>query len=187
MSALRLFLAVDVPRDLLLELDGRVAPLRSRTEGARWAPIENQHVTLRFLGTTPDDRLGPLVSSVRSTVARHDPFVLQLGTLGTFPERGRARVLWAGFEDPSPLLALAQDLEPVLVSLGYESEKRAFNAHLTLARFKIPAPVRGLTAEIDLSGLEPFSVEQVGLWRSHLSPKGARYELLDEAPMRART
>jgi 2'-5' RNA ligase len=187
MSSLRLFLAVDVPRDLLHEVEARVKPLRSQAEGARWAPVENQHVTLRFLGTTPDDRLASLVSSVRSTVARHDPFILRLGTLGSFPERGKARVLWAGFEDPTPLLALARDLEPVLVSLGYEAEKRAFSAHLTLARFKVPAAVRELTAKVDLSDLDPFTVEQVGLWRSHLSPKGARYELLHGAPLRART
>ena len=187
MSALRLFVAVDVPRDLLLAVDSRLQPLRGRLEGARWAPIENQHVTLRFLGATPEDRLAPLVGSLRATVARHAPFALQLGRLGTFPERGKARVLWAGFDEPAPLVSLAQDLEPVLVSLGYGSEVRAFSAHLTLARFKIPATVRGLTTEIDLSDLEPFTVGEVGLWRSHLSPKGVRYELLERAPLRART
>jgi RNA 2',3'-cyclic 3'-phosphodiesterase len=186
-SSLRLFVAVDVPRDLLLAVDARLQPLRSRVEGARWAPIENQHVTLRFLGATPDQRLAPLVESLRSTVARHAPFALQLGMLGTFPERGKARVLWAGFEAPAPLASLAQDLEPALVSLGYGSEKRAFSAHLTLARFKVPAAVRGLTAGVDLSDLDPFTVGEVGLWRSHLSPKGARYELVDRAPLRARS
>ena len=51
------------------------------------------------------------------------------------------------------------------------------------ARFKVPAAVRGLTAGVDLSDLDPFTVEEVGLWRSHLSPKGARYELVDRAPL----
>ena len=187
MSSLRLFIAVDVPRDLLAAVDSRLQPMRDRVEGARWAPIENQHVTLRFLGATPDDRLAPLVGSLRSTAARHAPFALQLARLGTFPERGRARVLWAGFDDPAPLVSLAQDLEPLLVSLGYGSEKRAFSAHLTLARFKVPTALRGLTSEVDLSDLDPFTVEEVGLWRSHLSPKRARYELVERAPLRART
>jgi 2'-5' RNA ligase len=184
-SSLRLFVAVDVPRDLLLAVDSRVEPLRSRLEGARWAPVENQHVTLRFLGATPEDKVASLVESLRSTAARHGTFALQLATLGTFPERGKARVLWAGFDDPAPLVSLAQDLEPQFVSLGYASEKRAFSAHLTLARFNVPAAVRGLATAVDLSDLDPFTVVEVGLWRSHLSPKGARYELLERAPLRA--
>ena len=142
-------------------------------------------MTLKFLGSTPEASVGPLLDAIRAVSARHAPFELRLAELGTFPERGKARVLWAGFDDPTPLRALALDLDAALVPLGHRSESRPFSAHLTLARFKVPARVAGLV-EVDLAGLDPFTVDEVGLFRSRLSPKGARYERLGGAPLSAR-
>ena len=180
---LRLFLAVNAPESVLIELASRVDPLRRRIDGARWAPIENQHVTLKFLGATPAERVGSLLEPVRAVAANHAPFELRLAEIGSWPERGPARVLWTGFEDPSPLRSLAGDLDAALVSLGYPPEKRAFRGHLTLARFKKPVPVSHLFEEVDLAGIDPFTVGEVGLWRSRLSPKGARYQRLETAPL----
>ena len=182
---LRLFLAVDVPEDRLAALAARTESLRQRSDGARWTPVESQHVTLKFLGSTPGERVGPLLEAMRAMSARHAPFELRLSGLGTFPERGRARVLWAGFDDPAPLRALAGDLDAALIPLGHEPEGRPFSAHLTLARFKVPTSVRGLV-DVNLGGIDPFTVSEVGLWRSRLSPKGARYERLGGAPLRGR-
>lgn len=182
---LRLFLAVDVPEDQLAALAARTESLRQRSDGARWTPVESQHVTLKFLGSTPEERVSPLLEAMRAMSARHAPFELRLSELGTFPERGRARVLWAGFDDPAPLRALAGDLDAALVPLGHEPEGRPFSAHLTLARFKVPASVRGLV-DVNLGGIDPFTVSEVGLWRSRLSPGGARYERLGGALLGAR-
>ncbi len=182
---LRLFFAVDVPEDRLVALATRAEPLRQRSEGARWIPVENQHVTLKFLGSTPEGHVSALLETMRAVSARHAPFELRLAELGTFPERGKARVLWAGFDDPSPVRDLAVDLDAALVPLGHQPENRPFSAHLTLARFRIPAPVRGLV-DVDLEGLDPFTVSEVGLWRSRLSPQGARYERLGGAALGAR-
>ena len=182
---LRLFFAVDVPEDRLVALAARAEPLRQRLDGARWTPVENQHVTLKFLRPTPEERVSPLLEVMSAVRARHAPFELRLSELGTFPERGKARVLWAGFDDPTPLRALAVDLDAALVPLEHQPASRPLSAHLTLARFKIPVAVRGLV-DVDLGGLDPFTVSEVGLWRSRLSPKGARYERLGRAPLGAR-
>lgn len=185
MEQLRLFLAVEVPEDRLVALAARAEPLRQRLDGARWTPVENQHVTLKFLGPTPEERVGPLLDVLHPVSASHAPFELRLAKLGTWPERGKRRVLWAGFDDPTALRALAVDLDAALVPLGHQPANRPFSAHLTLARFKIPVAVRGLV-DVDLSGLDPFTVSEMGLWRSRLSPRGARYERLARAPLGAR-
>ena len=182
---LRLFLAVDVPEDRLAALAARTESLRQRSDGARWTPVESQHVTLKFLGSTPGERVGPLLEAMRAMSAGHTPFELRLSKLGTFPERGKARVLWAGFDDPTSLRALAVDLDAAVIPLGHQPESRPFSAHLTLARFKLPVSMRGLV-DVDLGGIDPFTVSEVGLWRSRLSPKGARYERLGGAPLRGR-
>lgn len=177
--SLRLFLAAPVPPDQLEWLGRETAALRERWPSARWAPPGNQHVTLKFLGSTPPDRLDAVITASRSAAAAQQPAWLRLAALGVFPHLRRARVLWAGLEDPARTLTrLAADLDAALEPLGYRSEARPYKPHLTLARFRTPVRIEDLPP---LPGPpEAFPLQAIGLWRSHLSPRGARYELLEE-------
>jgi len=60
----------------------------------------------------------------------------------------------------------------------YKPEKRPFWPHITFARVKRgerrPAPIEGPPPATD-----PFEATDVTLYRSHLSPRGARYEALE--------
>ncbi|HEV2756715.1 MAG TPA: RNA 2',3'-cyclic phosphodiesterase [Actinomycetota bacterium] len=177
---LRLFTAVVVPEPQLTWLDEAVAELRP-LPGARWAPVENQHVTLNFLGWVPAEDLERVVERVDAVAPLHRASNAALGGLGAFPRERRARVLWAGIDDPTGLLAgLAADLGDELRAVGYEPEERAYTPHLTLARFKTPRSLTGL-----LPALPPppgtFPIDRVTLFRSRLSPSGSRYEVVHEA------
>jgi RNA 2',3'-cyclic 3'-phosphodiesterase len=174
---LRLFVAVTVPEAELARIDSATKDLRDRLIGARWAPLENQHVTLKFLGRTPPEKLDDVRDALEDVAGRHNPDEVSVTGLGVFPSVRRVRVLWAGLRDETDLLkAVADDLAATLAPLGYEPEKRPFSAHLTLARFKVPVPVEREMLELDEGS--PFEVNAVDLYRSHLSPKGARYEAL---------
>ena len=176
---LRLFTAVRVPRDQLQWLDSEVGGLKG-LPGARWAPLDNQHVTLNFLGWVPAGSLARVVSSVDGVAARHSPAEASLGGLGAFPSPRRARVLWAGIDDPAALLpSLSLGLGLALQAVGYEPEEREYTAHLTLARFKTPRPLEALPELPAPPG--GFTVDRVTLYRSRLSPSGARYEIVHEA------
>jgi 2'-5' RNA ligase len=177
---LRLFTAVRVPRAQLVWLDEAVADLET-VPGARWTGVDNQHVTLNFLGWVPEDLLGDVTAAVDAVASRHAPARLSIGDLGAFPRERRARVLWAGIVDPEGLLpALAADLGDGLRSVGYEPEDRPYTAHLTLARLKTPRSLDGLLKPLRPRP-EPFVADRVTLFRSRLSPSGARYEVVHEA------
>ena len=178
----RLFFAVDVPRTLLDEIWESVAPLRKQWPEGRWAPVESQHVTLKFLGWATEDGLDDICSVGREVAERHRQSSLALDGLGSFPSARRVRVLWVGLDDPDGLLAgLAMDLDRGLAGLGFEPEERPYTPHLTLARFKTPRRGEGLPP------LEPapggFDVDRIVLYRSHLSPRGPRYEPLARFPL----
>ena len=180
---LRLFVAISVPRDRLDHVAEVVEPLKPRFPRARWTERANQHVTLKFLGWAGVDLLAPIASACARVASSHSPAELALGELGAFPTRKRVRVLWVGVEDPTGLLpAVAGDLDRALEPLGFEVETRAFTAHLTLARLKTPARPAGGWPDAALERM-PWTCDRLTLWRSHLSPKGPRYEALRSCPL----
>lgn len=180
---LRLFVAVRVPPEHLSKVDDALAPHKDAWPGARWIALENQHVTLKFLGSTPSDRFGAVCDVIRMVAAGHVPSHVSLTRLGVFPSPRRARVLWVGIDDDAALLSrLASDLQSSFEPLGYPSEERPFTPHLTLARFKSPVRVEGSLPASSFEDLS-FAVESVDLFRSRLHPKGALYELLEAFPL----
>ena len=181
---LRVFVATRVPEDRLARLDELAAPLRDKFTNARWMAAENQHLTLKFLGSTPADHLDAVSQTCAMVAAGHQPSTLAITELGAFPTKTRVRVLWMGVSDPDGLLsALASDLDKALEPLGFASESRSYTPHLTLARFKLPVPLKSGFPTIDASELEPFEVRDIELFRSFLSPKGARYEVMKSFPL----
>jgi 2'-5' RNA ligase len=176
---LRLFVAISVPDEVRDRIDHEAAPLKERWPRARWIPVENQHVTLKFLGWTPSDRLEAVSEAIQIVARSHGPSDVSVTGLGAFPSERRVRVLWVGLDDPGSLLTrLASDLEKAFDPLGYPAEGRAFTPHLTLARFKVPERPKEPLPELQ-GGWEPFPVERLELYRSRLHPKGARYEMME--------
>jgi len=185
---LRLFIAADLPPDLLRGLNESLEQLRTRpeVESARWTVPANQHVTLKFLGWVDAGTVDEVEATLASVASSHEPSTITLAGLGAFPSERRARVLWMSLDDPAGLLtALAGDLETALVPVGFEAEKRGFSPHLTLARFKPPASLAGVLSEVPRVAEPLFEVGHLALYRSHLHPKGAKYEVLGTIPLGA--
>ena len=178
---LRLFVAVDVPVRLRQGVMDSIDDVVNKMPSARWVPVENQHVTLKFLGYTPGSSFDDIGVAVAAVASRHTPAQLRLAQPGAFPSTRRARVLWVGLRDDADLLAsLAASLDEALAPLGFEPEKRAFTPHLTIARLKSPARL----PDLPRLGLdEAFEIDAIHLYRSHLHPKGARYEVMKTFPL----
>ncbi|MFN2489916.1 MAG: RNA 2',3'-cyclic phosphodiesterase [Actinomycetota bacterium] len=176
---LRLFVAVDVPAEHRIAVARDIEPLRRALPEARWTALESQHITLKFLGWTPSDRLEVIERAVQRASAAHERAEVSLSGIGAFPSERRARVLWVGLDDRRGLLArIASDLERALEPLGYAREKPRFTPHLTLARLKTPARLDDSATEVSWGDAGPFLVSSVVLYRSRLSASGARYEAL---------
>lgn len=175
---LRLFVAARVPKRHLRSIDDAVVDLKRDLSGARWVALENQHVTLKFLGATYSDRLDAVRSVCKLAAKSRASSQVSVTGLGAFPSTRRARVLWVGLDDPAGVLAdLAQDLSDSFEPLGYAAEKRAFTPHLTLARFNVPARLEDSLP--DVPELERFTIDRIELLRSHVARGGARYEVLE--------
>jgi 2'-5' RNA ligase len=172
---LRLFVAIDVPEPVREVVERGVAPIRERYPRGRWVPTHNQHVTMKFLGTTWPRLVEPVMRAVGDVASAHQALRTRVTELGAFPSPRRARVLWVGLGDPEGrLAAIAAGLDEALAR-DFPAEKRPFAAHLTVARFD--PPVR-LEDEIGELGIEsrPFDVAALVLYRSHLRRPAPVYE-----------
>lgn len=179
----RLFVAFEVPEDIRSALQLGIADLKARYDDARWLPLEAQHVTLKFLGYLEPDAAAGVREACAAVARGAAPTGLSLEGLGAFPHPGRARVLWAGIHDPEGATsALAGALDEACIAFGVAAEKRAFHPHLTLCRFKRPRRLQDLP-QVPGEAQRTFTMEEIVLFRSHLSPRGARYEALDRFPL----
>lgn len=191
-GVLRLFFAVPVPpaaRARVGELIERVqADVGDGKARIRWVRVEGLHLTLRFLGPTPEDRVPPLRASADQIAAREQPFDVQLSGGGAFPSLARPRSLWVGVRDGSERLAnLASALTDAAGDCGLVLDTRPFAPHLTIGRTDGVrlGPVAARALEHAADGLDVrFTADRIVLFRSLLGGGPARYEPLHEATLR---
>ena len=156
--------------------------LKSRKLDFRWVKPQNIHLTLRFLGDIDEADLGPVEGAMAMAAQGISPFLLVPKGLGAFPGFNRPKVLWMGLGGDLDVLGrLYQGLSVQLETVGFEKEKRPYRGHLTLGRAKGKIdPVK----MIDVAGqykdytANPFTVNEVVLFKSNLKPTGAVYEKL---------
>jgi len=180
----RLFIALEIPEPVRREVARRVAGLRERLPQARWVDPEIIHLTLVFLGEVAEEKVSALSARLRETLAPYAPLPMRLSDAGTFPPGRPARVAWLGLEAPEELQALQADAVRVAVeTVGHEPEERPYKPHVTLAR--CPSPwkrdvIEKLVAAFPGTIGQPWIADRVVLMESKLSPRGARYRVVEE-------
>jgi 2'-5' RNA ligase len=181
---LRLFVAVDVPDAVKDELHRRMAPYREQLTEPRWTRPESWHVTVKFLGATYPRLVKDVQAAVAAAARAAEPFESAITVLGAFPSSRRARVLWSGLRDEEQRLSsVASDLDERLRA-HFKPEVRGLTPHLTVGRLRTPINLEDVAPEwvgFPVASA-PFTIDRLVLYRSHLSPKGARYEPIYEAP-----
>jgi RNA 2',3'-cyclic 3'-phosphodiesterase len=184
----RLFIAVpvaDIVRDAVGAIMEKLAggPVDERRQGQpRWVRVDGLHLTLRFLGATPDDRQADLAAAISTVAADSAPFDVVLAGGGAFPNEYRPRVLWIGIGDGvAELNAVERRLDVELRRLGWPGDDRPFAAHLTLARTDGVPAAEAFAARLIEEARDvrlTWRADRLVLYKSNLGHGPTHYEAL---------
>lgn len=185
---IRAFLAIDPPAVVLENIQAMQNRFKKSIQGViRWVRPEGIHLTLKFFGDISVRDVEDISEAVAKRTTAVPPFALVIRGLGVFPDATRPRIIWLGITGQmGNLLSLQKDLEDEFFILGFLKEKRPFRAHLTMGRVKVPKGIIGLAAAVDAGGkltAGSFTVGEVALFQSSLSPQGAIYTRLAAFPL----
>ena len=181
---MRAFVAIDLPPEIQAALARQQAALRASCPEARWTRPQGTHLTLKFLGEIRDQKAGEVTEAL-SALPAFPPFAVEVKGFGFFPDARHPSVFWAGVVAPPDLAELARRVEDAMEKLSFARERRAFNPHLTLARFKAPRSQPELRAVVEQqadTSLGRFEVSEFFLFESKLSPHGAEYRKVARFP-----
>ena len=187
---LRLFVAIPLSREVRRALSEVQSQLRSRLgEGPRWVRPDGSHLTIKFLGNTPHDKIEQVKEAISSACRGKPPFTISTAQLGSFGSPRRPTIIWLGLGgDMAPLRDLHEQLEDRLATIGWPKETRRFSPHLTLARMpqrispQVSSRLPAALSEVKVPATS-MPVRQINLIRSILQPDGAQYSDIATFPL----
>lgn len=189
-AAWRLFVAVDFPESHREPLAELLAIAQERNPAIRWIAANAAHLTLQFIGEVPVETAELLRMAIPAAGKDVHAFSLRVDGAGAFPNLQKPQIVWLGLAgDIARLRTLKRATETFLLGFDIEPEEREFKPHITLgrARAKLQSPeintlietMRSPEVKRLLTALEePFRVDHITLYRSHLTKDGSTYEPL---------
>lgn len=177
----RAFVAIDINESIRQKLVSAQEQLAATGAQLKLVEPPNIHVTMKFLGEVPDDKIAPISEALERAAAGTKQFDFRIRGIGVFPNLGYIRVVWAGVSDGrEEVITLQQKIEHELQPLGFPPE-RDFVPHLTLARVKTARAKERLAAFVKEMSDAEFGISRaqaVELKQSTLTQKGPIYSTL---------
>ncbi len=178
----RLFIGVKIhPNKELLKFYSNLR-IWFKDDKIKWVPIENFHITLKFLGDAPSSMIPEIVNSLKEVITKFQQFSIEIKGLGCFKKQRKTSVIWLGLNNIEMLSSLANKIDVAMHNLGFGLETRPFKAHLTLGR------VKHISSEINVQNyvedyknlnLQVACIEEVVLFESIFQKTRQRYEIVD--------
>jgi 2'-5' RNA ligase len=185
-KTLRTFIAVEISKPIrdragqvITELDGTAAEVK-------WVEPHNLHLTLKFLGDVHQRDIIDVCRAVSQAAAGVQPFELEVGGVGAFPNAARPRTVWLGAnEGAEQMIVLHDRIEDALAELGFRKEHRRFQTHLTIGRVRGDGPgILALGERIQRQSdvrIGRMDVQAATVFSSTLTSAGPVYEVVGKA------
>jgi RNA 2',3'-cyclic 3'-phosphodiesterase len=169
----RLFTGLSLPPDVLKNFDELLTELQPLAR-IRWSPIWQLHITTKFIGTWPSNRV-PEMCRLLDRWARVPKFSLTLTGLRYFAMPSQGWVLYAKVEPSDGLNDLAAVLDNLMSEYGIRRSLEEFLPHMTIARIPGNNPWPELDERVEQYSTKPFGTFEVNEYHLYEStPSGYR-------------
>jgi 2'-5' RNA ligase len=183
---LRLFVAIPMPETVRNEIIGAQQEMQrlAARDAVRWTKPEQFHLTLRFLGDVPAERVAALQEAVNAVCAGEPALRLRAQGVGFFPNVRSPRIIWAGINDgEGRLVDLQKKIEAAVQSFAEKPSSENFTGHVTIGRVKFLKrhDIEKLAAHAQAAKERLFgewTANEVEIIQSQLLPVGAQHFLL---------
>ena len=179
---MRTFIAIDIPENIKDSIELYVSPLKGERAKITWVKSGNVHITLKFLGEIPEEKVPEIYKCLEKCVKGLKPFEVEITGAGGFPDMRRPRIIWVGLKKGTDeLKKLANSIDDELSNLDFEKEKRGFKPHLTIGRVKYINDISGFIDKMSRLKFEggTFTADEIFIIKSELKPTGAVYTKLE--------
>ncbi|MFN3479373.1 MAG: RNA 2',3'-cyclic phosphodiesterase [Thermodesulfovibrionales bacterium] len=185
---IRSFISINLNETLKNEINNLLTDLKKHNFDVKWVPVENLHVTLKFLGHIQMELVAKVKERLYNIVSNFKPFRLRFNGLGFFPDKKRPRVVWIDISDSDVLKYLQEMIEERLAEIGFAREEKGFSPHLTIGRIRSLRDREKLVGIVETIKDREFGiidVDRVFLMKSDLRPGGAQYSVIAEFLMKS--
>ena len=182
MKTIRSFIALELSDKIKNQISIITKQLKSKNLAVRWIPINNVHLTIKFLGDFPISSLENLKQTLENNIIIINKFDLQFNNIWTFPNINNPRIIWVGVQKNNSLEKLFNVIESIMPEFAIKPENRKFSPHLTIGRVKNSFSkldshqIKKIISAIPEINFGHQTVEEVILFKSTLTPQGAKYD-----------
>ena len=183
---IRTFVAISTPNDAKNVKQMLISTMDQDKAEIRWVKHSNLHLTVKFLGFTPENDISSLSNDLDAIAKANSPFDLSVSGTGCFPSESKPSVLFLGLSgNINALSKLVKDTEVLMTDRGYPKLEKDYFPHITIARIKYPQKFSpNITSFLNSSyDSIDFRVNHLQFFSSEILPEGVFYNLLGTFPL----
>ncbi len=184
MAQVRSFIAIEISKEAKNEISRIINILKDNSNGIKWVNPENLHLTIKFLGSIPEDHIAEISEKIKKTVLNIPKFIISLGMLGAFPSWRSPRVVYIDLKAGGEKVKhLVEKIENAMEKIGFEREKRIFSPHIAVGRVKNMKNMKNFSQQVvkNMVNSTQMSINSVFLKKSILMSDGPIYSTLYES------
>ena len=178
---IRTFIAIPVPESVFKLQSNLKNTISEKMGKVRWVKRDQLHITLKFVGDTPEESIDDVRGAINIIADNTKPFEIFIQGTGCFPKIERPRVMWIGLNGAlGQLNQLVKNIHNSLDPIGFPKDEKEFNPHITMARARYPQKKTPDISSFLNANFDPipFRIEKFQFISSELFPNGPVYTIL---------
>jgi 2''-5'' RNA ligase len=149
----------------------------------RWISTTDLHLTLSFFGQISVQQVSVIQDTLWAIKDNLQCFTFAINSTGIFYSERNPRVLWLGIERSDNLIAIKNEIDQALASIGFFANKQPFAPHITVGRFAsrqivTPRLINTINKTTIVKSIA-CEAQSVILYESILSPDGSQYKPIE--------